>query len=155
MAETGSQGAAGPLRRLVTGLDAHGRSCIQIDGPAASVIWRAEDLPADNAGAADLGGARMRFPTRGVEFVFADFAPGAVTPMHATDTLDLLVVVSGEVTLVTETGERVLRAGDVLVDRGVAHAWRNHGEATCRIVNVLCPAHPVGAGATMAGEIDA
>jgi quercetin dioxygenase-like cupin family protein len=146
--------AAGPPRRVVTGLDAQGRSAIQIDGPAGAVIWRAENLPADNSGAADQGGDRLRFPTQGAEFVFADFPPGSASPMHATDTLDLLVVVAGEVTFVTETSETVLRAGDVLVDRGVQHAWRNHSDAVCRIVNVLCPAHPVGAGATMSGEIE-
>jgi quercetin dioxygenase-like cupin family protein len=139
---------------VVTGLDADGRSTVQIDGPAANVIWRADDLPADNALAADQGGGRFRFPTQGVEFVYADFAPGSGSPMHATDTLDLLVVVSGEVTFVTETGETLLRAGDVLVDRGVPHAWRNDGDAPCRIVNVLCPAHPVGKGANMVGEIE-
>jgi quercetin dioxygenase-like cupin family protein len=148
------QRPAQPPRRLVTGLDAQGRSAVVIDGPAANVIWRAEDLPASNDGAADAGGGRLRFPTQGVEFVFADFPPGSASGMHATDTLDLIVVVSGEVTFVTETGEALLRAGDVLVDRGVQHAWRNDGPAPCRIVNVLCPARPVGAGATMAGELD-
>lgn len=74
--------------------------------------------------------------------------------MHATDTLDYLVVVSGEVTLITETGEVLLKAGDVLVDRGVMHGWRNDTDRTCRIVNVLCPAHPVGRGATVSGELD-
>lgn len=143
-----------PPRRVVAGLDADGRSCIQIDGPAKTVIWSADDLPADNSGSEDTGGDRFRFPTQGVEFVFSDIPPGAGAPMHATDTLDLLVVISGEITFVTETGATLLKAGDVLVDRGVMHAWRNDGDQVCRIVSVLCPALPVGAGATMAGELD-
>jgi mannose-6-phosphate isomerase-like protein (cupin superfamily) len=143
-----------PPRRVVTGLDAAGRSCVSSDGPAGMVIWRADELPADNSGHADLGGGRFRFPDRGVEFVFADFPPGGGSIMHATDTVDFLVVVSGSVTLITETGETVLRAGDVLVDRGVLHGWRNDGDRPCRIVNVLCPARPVGGGATVAGELE-
>jgi quercetin dioxygenase-like cupin family protein len=143
-----------PPRRVVAGLDAQGRSCILIDGPARTVIWSAKDLPADNSGTGDAGGGRFRFPTRGAEFVFSDFPPGGGSIMHATDTLDFLVVLSGEVTFITETGETQLRAGDVLVDRGIMHGWRNDSDQPCRIVNVLCPAHPVGKGATVSGELD-
>ena len=58
--------------------------------------------------------------------------------MHATLTLDFLVVLSGEVTLILEDGEVTLHPGDTLVDRGVAHAWENRGSipAVCAIVNV-------------------
>lgn len=144
-----------PPRRVVTGIDAEGRSCIAIDDAARTVIWSTRELPADNGGAADTGGGRFRFPTSGAEFVFSDFPPGGGgSPMHATNTLDFLVVLSGEVTFITETGETLLRTGDVLVDRGVMHAWRNDGDQPCRIVNVLCPAHPVGKGATASGELD-
>lgn len=143
-----------PPRRVVTGLDSEGRSCVLIDGPSSTVIWSTEDLPADNSGTADTGGGRFRFPTQGAEFVFSDFPPGGGSMMHATDTIDYLVVVSGEVTLITETGEVLLRAGDVLVDRGIMHGWRNDSDQPCRIVNVLCPARPLGKGATVAGELD-
>jgi quercetin dioxygenase-like cupin family protein len=151
-----SPAAASPPRRVVTGVDARGRSCIQIDGPAKSVIWSTKELPADNTGAADAGGGRFRFPTSGADFIYSDFPPrgGGGAFMHATDTLDFLVVVSGEVTFITETGETLLKAGDVLIDRGVMHGWRNDSDQPCRIVNVLLPAHPVGKGATVAGELD-
>jgi quercetin dioxygenase-like cupin family protein len=143
-----------PPRRVVAGISADGRSHIQIDGPAQTVIWSEAQLPADNSGGRDGGGGRFRFPTAGAEFVFSDFPPGGGSPMHATDTLDFLVVLTGQVTFITETGETLLKAGDVLVDRGVMHAWRNDSDEVCRIVNVLCPALPVGAGATVAGELD-
>lgn len=143
-----------PPRRVVTGLDAEGRSCVLFDGPARTVIWSTQDQPADNSSQGDAGGGPFRFPTRGAEFVFSDFPPGGGSMMHATDTLDFLVVVSGEVTFITETGEVRLQAGDVLVDRGAMHGWRNDGEQTCRIVNVLYPALPLGKGATVAGELN-
>jgi quercetin dioxygenase-like cupin family protein len=150
----GSPTAAPPPRRVITGHDADGRSCILIDGPAKTVIWNTDELPADNSDTADQGGGRFRFPTSGAQFVFSDFPPGSGTVMHATDTLDFLVVVSGSVTFITEAGETLLRAGDVLVDRGVLHRWRNDTDQNCRIVNVLCPARPVGQGATASGELD-
>ena len=118
------------------------------------MIWSTPALPAEFSGDVDTGGGRFRFPAEGAEFVFADFPPGGGSPMHATDTLDLLVVVSGEVTFITERGETLLKAGDVLVDRGALHAWRNDSDQPCRIVNVLLPACPVGPGATVAGELD-
>ncbi|WP_328608396.1 cupin domain-containing protein [Amycolatopsis sp. NBC_00345] len=60
-------------------------------------------------------------------------APG----MHRTDSLDYVLVVSGEVTLELDGGERtVLRAGDVVVQNGTRHAWHNHGTGPCTIVGV-------------------
>jgi mannose-6-phosphate isomerase-like protein (cupin superfamily) len=60
-------------------------------------------------------------------------APG----MHTTDSIDYVLVVSGEVTLELDDGERtVLRPGDVVVQNGTRHAWRNHGTESCTIVGV-------------------
>ena len=145
---------AHPPRRVVTGVDANGRSCIAIDGAAKTVIWDVNALPADNSGTADQGGGRLRFPTAGAQFLFSDIPPGGGSPMHTTDTVDFAVVISGSITFITETGETLLRAGDVLVDRGAVHAWRNDGDEPCRIVSVMCPAHPLGKGATFSGDLD-
>lgn len=142
-----------PPRRVITGLDAQQRSCFLIDGPSNTVIWSTAESPANNSATADAGGNIFRFPVRGALFVFSDFAPGSAGPMHASDTIDFIVVVSGEVIFITETGETLLRAGDVLVDRGIMHAWRNASDQPCRIMNVLCPAFPVGKGATVSGEV--
>jgi len=46
--------------------------------------------------------------------------------MHTTDTVDLDLVVSGEVWLELDHGEEVhLRAGDCVVQNGTRHAWHN------------------------------
>ncbi len=71
-------------------------------------------------------------------------APGAMAPMepdapgmHTTDSIDYVMVVSGEVTLDLDDGEQtVLRAGDVVIQNGTRHAWRNHGTEPCTIVGV-------------------
>lgn len=141
-----------PPRRVVTGLDAEGRSSVLIDGPSSMVIWSTEAATADNSGTEDAGGGRFGFPTQGTRMVFVDFPPGDLKRLHATDTIDYVVVVSGQIALVTETGETTLRAGDVVVDRGVVHGWRNDGDQPCRTIVVLCPAHPVGRGATVRGQ---
>lgn len=57
--------------------------------------------------------------------------------MHVTDSLDYVMVVSGEITLdLGDGGRTVLRAGDVVVQNGTRHAWRNEGTEPCTIVGV-------------------
>lgn len=52
--------------------------------------------------------------------------------MHTTDTVDLDLVVSGEVTLELDDGAAVhLEAGDCVVQNGTRHAWRNRSSAPC------------------------
>ena len=52
--------------------------------------------------------------------------------MHRTDTVDFIVVVSGEVSLELDDGNTVhLRAGDCVVQNGTRHAWRSTSNAPC------------------------
>ncbi len=58
--------------------------------------------------------------------------------MHRTATVDYGIVLAGELTLVLEDGsESVLRAGDLLVQNGVVHGWRNAGQDTAVAAFVL------------------
>ncbi len=45
--------------------------------------------------------------------------------MQRTQTLDFCLVIDGEITLVLDTTEVPLRAGDIVVQRGTNHAWSN------------------------------
>jgi quercetin dioxygenase-like cupin family protein len=51
--------------------------------------------------------------------------------MHATDTLDFMVVLDGQVELGLDDGEYVLGAGDTVVQRGTRHRWRVVGDRPC------------------------
>jgi mannose-6-phosphate isomerase-like protein (cupin superfamily) len=52
--------------------------------------------------------------------------------MHTTDTIDLEVIISGEVILELDDGaERRLRPGDTVIQNGVRHRWRNPGRVPC------------------------
>jgi quercetin dioxygenase-like cupin family protein len=58
--------------------------------------------------------------------------------MHKTDTLDVIVVVRGDVDMLLDNGEaRSLKPGDVVIQRATNHAWVNHGEETALLVAVL------------------
>jgi hypothetical protein len=56
---------------------------------------------------------------------------------HATATVDYGVVLSGRIQLVTDRDEVTLEAGDVIVQNGVVHAWRNVFDEVCEIAFVL------------------
>ena len=53
--------------------------------------------------------------------------------MQKTRTLDFCLVLEGEITLVLDTGEVHLKAGDTVVQRGTNHAWSNRSGGPCRI----------------------
>lgn len=44
--------------------------------------------------------------------------------MHATDTLDLMIVLEGSVILGLDDGQRTINAGECVIQRGTAHRWR-------------------------------
>ncbi|GKZ20526.1 hypothetical protein AbraIFM66951_005851 [Aspergillus brasiliensis] len=84
-----------------------------------------------------------------------DMPPHALSPMHRTVSVDYGVVLEGEVELVLDSGEtRVLKRGDVAVQRGTNHAWRNvtPGEGQwARMLYVLLPAKGVDLGEDLGG----
>lgn len=78
---------------------------------------------------------------RGTVLRYVDMPPGALSPMHRTVSLDYGVVLEGEVELVLDSGETsVLKRGDVCIQRGTMHAWRNVSETEwARMLYVLQP----------------
>lgn len=140
-------------RRVVTGLDSAGKSCVLIDGPADQVIWSTAETPADNGGDADRGGQfTFAMPAGGSKFLVSEIPPSDAMfamGMHTTDTIDYIVVLKGEIVLVLETGEVTLVPGDTVVDRGISHGWRNDGTQSAFMAIVMIDAAPVGAGATL------
>ena len=57
--------------------------------------------------------------------------------MHRTETIDYGIVLEGEVTLILDVGETLVRAGDIVVQRGTNHGWANRSGKTCRIAFIL------------------
>ncbi len=62
--------------------------------------------------------------------------------MHRTDTCDTFTVAYGEIYLVSDTDETLLKAGDTAVVLGVNHAWSNRSDAPCMIVGAMVHATP-------------
>jgi naringenin degradation protein FdeH len=57
--------------------------------------------------------------------------------MHRTETVDYGIVIEGEITLVLDDSEVLLRPGSVVVQRGTNHAWANRSGRPCRMLFVL------------------
>ena len=177
---------ARPMRRVVTGHNAQGKSIFLMDGPSSHVLeleavpglalidlWVTDRAPAGgNAGTADPAARPVVLepPSRGTIFRVVDFPPErpGVTPpdrhklfgamgaghamdpsaarhpaMHKTSTVDYALVVDGEIWALMDEGERLLRAGDCLIQRGTNHAWSNRSDRSCRVAFVLVSAEPV------------
>jgi mannose-6-phosphate isomerase-like protein (cupin superfamily) len=141
-------------RRIVTGHDAHGKSVVLADGPPPQhhdfrgpgvgadfhEIWSvARAVPELTSTEAREPNERAFtiMPTAGHLLRVIDLYPasqgGKRTVMHRTKTLDYVVVIEGEAILVLDDSEVVLKAGDVVVQRGTNHAWENRGATTARM----------------------
>jgi quercetin dioxygenase-like cupin family protein len=83
-----------------------------------------------------------------------DLAPGNEPIMHRTQSLDYGIVLEGEVEMELDSGEkRLLKRGDVAVQRATMHAWRNASKTEwCRLIFVLQDCQPLVVGGEKLGE---
>jgi quercetin dioxygenase-like cupin family protein len=160
-----------PIRRVVTGHDVANKAKVIIDAPAtnakfpgpgtvSTMIWCTDGAPAtmpageavEDMGARILGTAP---PPRGTRFAVIDFPPGNQPHMHRTETVDYVLVLSGEIEMDMDDSTVVLKAGDVMVQRGTNHAWANRSAAPARVAFVLIDAEPLGIGKPVTGVANA
>jgi quercetin dioxygenase-like cupin family protein len=152
MSETGGT----PVRRVVTGHSAAGRAVFRSDekftpelvptGDAAmALVWTTANVPADNNDETD-GRERDAGVTikNGSVIRIVDILPGGQSPMHRTNSIDYGIVLSGSLELELEDGVKTLLGpGDIVVQRGTNHLWRNPSSTeVCRIVFILIQAPP-------------
>ncbi|MGI8680408.1 MAG: cupin domain-containing protein [Jatrophihabitans sp.] len=67
--------------------------------------------------------------------------------MHRTNTLDCITCVIGEVYLITDVDEVLMRPGDTVIIRGTNHAWSNRSDAPCLLSGSMIDAIPQGKSA--------
>jgi len=141
-------------------------------GLALTDLWETNDAPASNAGDADAADRPIRLepPKNGTILRIVEFPPDSSRPrdsdgaagfkaigaghaqdrrssdpmMHKTATVDYIIVLKGEIYAVMENGEKLLRAGDILVQRGTNHSWSVRSNEPCIVAAVLVSAKPVG-----------
>jgi quercetin dioxygenase-like cupin family protein len=62
---------------------------------------------------------------------------------HKTSTVDYIIVLKGEIYALMDEGETLLKAGDILIQRGTNHSWSVRGTEPCIVAAVLVGADPV------------
>ena len=86
----------------------------------------------------DAATARQHFAEVGAADASTHGGASARHPyMHRTQTIDYGIVLEGEITLIVDEGETVVRAGDIVVQRGTNHGWANRSGRNCRIAFIL------------------
>ena len=104
-----------------------------LEPPVGGSVCRVVTFPPDETYKGKIG-------VREVQAFFAAMgSPGASTYstkaphpyMQKTRTLDFCLVLEGEITLVLDTDEVDLKAGDTVVQRGTNHAWSNRSNRPC------------------------
>jgi hypothetical protein len=60
--------------------------------------------------------------------------------MHKTDTLNYFVLLTGQLWALSEGKDVLMKPGDVLVQKGCMHGWRNDGKELARLFCVLIDA---------------
>ncbi len=154
------------VRRVVTGHSPDGKAIIASDtevdaipvgalGSSTTLVWGRDDV----AEFPDDGSQPARdtvFPPPGGcaaavleiaphsdefdEFVRTYLAPWAdpeAPGMHRTATIDYCIVLEGTVGLEVDDGVVVtLHPGDIVVQNGTSHRWRNQGDTVARMLSV-------------------
>ncbi|KAI9374592.1 hypothetical protein BJX61DRAFT_497409 [Aspergillus egyptiacus] len=163
----------GGITRYVTGHDSTGKAIIQTENPAEwnahennsmafSVGYTTSQFPADLNNDADLhkdeevrtSGKLGLVNPNGTVCRFVDFAPKGPPLMHRTQSLDYGIVLEGEIEMLLDSGEkRLLKKGDLVVQRATMHAWYNPSETEwTRMVFVLQECKPLVVGGEELGE---
>ena len=104
--------------------------------PKNGVRIRIVEIPPEGPGVRDSrAAAKAVFEKIGAPQALDDNA--AHPFMHRTETVDFGIVLDGEITLIVDRGETVVKAGDIVVQRGTNHAWANRSGRVCKIAFVL------------------
>lgn len=84
--------------------------------------------------------ARLAFAALGNEKASTFGRGGRHPAMHRTETIDYGIVIEGEITMLLDNEDVILRAGDVIVQCGTNHAWVNRSDKDAVVAFVLIDA---------------
>lgn len=112
---------------------------VKLEPPPGGAVLRTLEIPPDSERNFD---AMQRYFE---QMDASDRLEGQQHPgMHQTDTVDFLVIISGEVWMILDEEEVLLKQGDTCVQRGTLHAWSNRSDKPCLLAGVLVDAKAMG-----------
>lgn len=113
---------------------------ISLAPPRNGTRIRVLDIPPDDESLETLTPEQARAHFAEVGATEASSHAGASSRhafMHKTETVDYGIMLEGELTLIMDEGETVIRPGDIVIQRGTNHGWANRSGRPCRICFVL------------------
>ena len=104
-----------------------------LEPPRGGSVCRVVSFPPERSFAGRIGAREVQayFETMGSPEASTYRKDGPHPYMQRTRTLDFCLVLEGEITLVLDTEEVDLKAGDTVVQRGTNHAWSNRSDQPC------------------------
>jgi hypothetical protein len=163
---------AGKSIFIADGLAPNVLEMASMPGVALTDLWRTGSAPASNAGNKDAARGRIKLepPADGTILRIVEFPPDRMwrksadarkafasigahgapdhgsddAMMHATASVDYIIVLEGEIYAVLDKGETLLKRGDILIQRGTNHSWSVRGNKPCLVAAVLVGATPAG-----------
>jgi mannose-6-phosphate isomerase-like protein (cupin superfamily) len=107
--------------------------------PKLGTRMRFVDIPPDTAEFLAQGASKMKdaFTQIGDEAASTVKKHSPHPLMHRTESVDYGIVIEGEMTLVLDDSEVLLKPGSVVVQRGTNHAWANRSGKLCRMLFIL------------------
>jgi mannose-6-phosphate isomerase-like protein (cupin superfamily) len=125
----------GKMRRIVTALNAEGKSYIASDGPVdANDLWKGTpDRPLGVAGENEPPGVTH---ATGQSRCFVAAIQPSKDPKptmsnrlgyHRGNGVSHCLILDGDLVFMVDTQETIVRPGDLIVERNTLHSWRNEG----------------------------
>jgi hypothetical protein len=107
--------------------------------PKRGTVIRIVDLPPEGPDGPqfDKDQSRELFSAVGLAENAERHKPGRHPLMHRTESIDYGIVLSGEIVMLLDDSEVLLKTGDVVVQRGTVHAWTNRTREICRMAFIL------------------
>ena len=115
---------------------------IRHDPTSGGSIFRVVEIPPEKDVHVEID-ASAAFESMGSHNKPSDEDAAKHASMHFTNSVDYLVVISGEMHMLMEEGEVLIKQGDCIVQKGTKHAWVNRGDVPCVLAAVLIDAKPL------------
>ena len=95
------------------------------------------DFEPDRHDAGEGSAAFDDFRAIGAGGAYQGNAEGVHAMMHRTETIDYGIVLEGEIVLILDEEETLVKAGEIVVQVGTSHAWSNRSDRMCRMAFIL------------------
>lgn len=116
-----------------------GEAGIVLAPPKGGTRIRVLDIPPEDERLSQLTPeeAKAHFAEVGAGAASSHSANSRHAMMHRTETVDYGIVLDGELVLIVDDGETLVRQGDIVIQRGTNHGWANRSGRNCRIAFIL------------------